>query len=43
MAFFGQASLGSRVRTVCLAPTEEISATPAPGWSFFFQIGGKPW
>jgi len=25
-----------------LAPTEEISATPAPGWSFFFQLGGKP-
>lgn len=26
-----------------LAPTEEISPTPAPGWSFFFQVGGKPW
>lgn len=26
-----------------LAPTLEVSPTPAPGWSFFFQIGGKPW
>jgi outer membrane receptor protein involved in Fe transport len=26
-----------------LAPTVEISPTPAPGWSFFFQVGGKPW
>ena len=26
-----------------LAPTIEVSPTPAPGWSFFFQVGGKPW
>ncbi|MFO0574309.1 MAG: TonB-dependent receptor [Polyangia bacterium] len=26
-----------------LSPTLEVSPTPAPGWSFFFQIGGKPW
>lgn len=25
-----------------LAPTLEVSPTPAPGWSTFFQIGGKP-
>jgi outer membrane receptor protein involved in Fe transport len=25
-----------------LAPTVEVSPTPAPGWSFFFQVGGKP-
>lgn len=26
-----------------LTPTLETSPTPTPGWSFFLQIGGKPW
>lgn len=26
-----------------LVPTLEATPTPAPGWSFFAQIGGKPW
>lgn len=26
-----------------LAPTLEVNPTPAPGWSFFLQVGGKPW
>jgi outer membrane receptor protein involved in Fe transport len=25
-----------------LAPTVEVTPTPAPGWSMFFQVGGKP-
>lgn len=25
------------------APTLEVIPNPAPGWSFFFQVGGKPW
>ena len=25
-----------------LAPTLEVTPTPAPGWSAFFQVGGKP-
>ncbi|MCS6914224.1 MAG: TonB-dependent receptor [Myxococcales bacterium] len=26
-----------------LVPTLEATPTPAPGWSFFIQVGGKPW
>lgn len=26
-----------------VAPTLETTATPIPGWSFFLQVGGKPW
>ncbi len=26
-----------------LTPTLETSPTPAPGYSFFLQVGGKPW
>lgn len=26
-----------------LTPTLEVTPTPTPGWSFFLQVGGKPW
>jgi len=26
-----------------VAPTLETTPTPIPGWSFFIQVGGKPW
>lgn len=26
-----------------VTPTVEVIPNPAPGWSFFLQIGGKPW
>jgi hypothetical protein len=26
-----------------LTPTLETTPTPVPGWSCFFEVGGKPW
>jgi outer membrane receptor protein involved in Fe transport len=26
-----------------VTPTVEVIPNPAPGWSFFLQVGGKPW
>ncbi len=26
-----------------VTPTLEVIPNPAPGWSFFLQLGGKPW